>query len=325
MNTTATRLDPIIMTTGYNTTTRKRISPVSFTGSNIIPLTNQKKLTKLKDKSKIINAYGYVRISTLTQEDGMGREIQDAGITQYCEEQGIHLVKTFVETTTGASKDEFDFTKREEFLQMLGLIGIGGDVSLIIVYNTARLWRSEKSASLVKEKIKQLGCDVKSCQQTSYTLYPQGASQKFSLNIGELIDVYERDTIVEKLATGRTAKARKGDKPAGLLPFGYQYAYSRKSVLKKPEEEPIVDLIFSFYKQGIGYTRIARELNFRELKTRTNHVWTKQSISYILTNDFYTGILTHQGDKIVGHQPIYISYEEWFRIFNRGEKVCASD
>lgn len=325
MNAIATNLTPTLLTNGYNTTTKKRISHLSFTGNDIIPSQQKNTLTKNKINVKQVNAYGYVRISTLTQEEGMGREIQDAGIRQYCNEHGINLLKIFTETTTGASKDEFDFTKRKEFIEMLGMVGVIGDVSLIIVYNTARLWRSEKSAGLVKEKIKQMGCDVKSCQQTSYTLYPKGASQKFSLNIGELVDVYERDSIVEKLATGRTAKARKGNKPAGLLPYGYQYTYDRKSVIKHPEEEAITNLIFSFYRQKLGYTRIARELNFRGLKTRNGHDWTKQSISYILTNDFYTGILTHQGDKILGHQPIYIGYEEWYQIVNGGEKVCASN
>lgn len=52
--------------------------------------------------------YGYVRVSTQTQEDGMGKEVQIAGIEKYCKDNGFELVEIFEETVSGVSEDEDD-------------------------------------------------------------------------------------------------------------------------------------------------------------------------------------------------------------------------
>ena len=120
-----------------------------------------------------------------------------------------------------------------------------------------------------------------------------------------MLDQWERMTIARKLARGRTSKANKGDKPAGICPYGYKYAADKKSVEPDPAEVPIVRQIFTECQKGNSLDKIAKLLNEQGSRTRKGNLWQKGSLHVILKNNFYTGIVTHQGKEIPGnHEPI---------------------
>lgn len=288
--------------------------------SRIIPIDGSIPMFDMKkDNNNNSNkVYGYVRVSTQTQEDGMGKEVQVAGIEKYCKDNGYELVEIFEETVSGVTEDEDDLKKREKLLQMISQIALSlDDVTKIVVYNTSRLWRNEVSSFVIRQKMKKLEAEIISVQQPNFTLYPNNASEKIFLGMAQLFDSYERDSIVEKLATGRTAKAKTGNKPSGLTPYGYAYSYDRKTVVKDPEESLVVEEIFTLYRKGFRCASIASILNRNGYKTRIGNRWTRQSLWYLVTNDFYAGILTHKSHKTLGKQPTYIGYEEWLKLMGK--------
>ena len=121
----------------------------------------------------------------------------------------------------------------------------------------------------------------------------------------EALDVYERMSISLKLARGRTTKANKGDKPSGVAPFGYMYSSDKKHIEPNPEEAPIVRKIFSEAQKGQSLEKIAALLNSQGSRTRRGSSWQKGNLAIILHNNFYTGIVTHQGKEIPGnHEPL---------------------
>ena len=120
-----------------------------------------------------------------------------------------------------------------------------------------------------------------------------------------MLDQWERMTITRKLARGRATKASKGDKPAGILPYGYRYTTDKKHVEPDPAEAPTVKAIFTAGQTGKTLHQIADMLNSQGIKTRRGKQWSAGSVQVILRNAFYTGVLRHQGKDIQGnHEPI---------------------
>lgn len=176
--------------------------------------------------------YGYLRVSTETQaEKGFGLAAQELEIRKYCTENGLQLEELFRdEGISGNLKDTADddeISKREALVNMLAVIQPG---DLVIVANTSRLWRSDMTKALVKRELMKREARVVSVQQPKFDLYSKDPNDYLINSLMEALDVYERMSISLKLARGRTVKARGGDKPAGVAPFGYKWA-DRKSVV----------------------------------------------------------------------------------------------
>ena len=121
----------------------------------------------------------------------------------------------------------------------------------------------------------------------------------------EALDVYERMSISLKLARGRTVKAKGGDKPAGVAPYGYRFTADKKHIELDPAEAPTVKSIFTAGQTGKTLHQIADTLNKQGITTRRGKQWSAGSVQVILRNRFYVGELQHQGKPIKGnHEPL---------------------
>jgi DNA invertase Pin-like site-specific DNA recombinase len=253
-------------------------------------------------------AYGYARVSTHTQsEKGYGMDVQRGAIEKYCRDNGLTLVEIFEDRGIGGAEvveNEGDalISKRKGLLQLLSVLGKGGK---IVVLNTSRLWRSDIAKVLIRREIERKGGEVISIEQPRYSVYKKDPSEILINGLFELLDEYECVTIALKLAKGRAAKANKGDKPAGVTPFGYRYASDKKSIVVDEGEAPVVKRIFSLAQAGKSTRQIADVLTAENITTRKGKVWTKIAVHTVLNNTYYTGILTHQKKTIQGnHTPI---------------------
>lgn len=251
--------------------------------------------------------YGYERVSTETQsEKGYGLDSQDAEIKKYAATNGIHIEQIFVDAgISGAIKDTDDdeaISKRAGLMDLLSAVEEGDTV---IVLNTSRLWRSDMTKAIIRRELCKRGVKVVSIEQPRYDLYSKDPNDYLINAIMEALDVYERMAISLKLARGRTAKARGGDKPAGICPYGYRYAADKKSVEPHPDEAKVVKMIFSEAQKGLSLRKIAGMLTEQGFKTRNGGDWQISSLKFLLNNRFYTGVLQHQGAEIKGnHEPI---------------------
>lgn len=251
--------------------------------------------------------YGYVRVSTDTQaEKGYGLAEQQNEIALYANERGYKIECIYVdEGISGAIKDtEADeaINKRTGLIEMLGTVEAG---DAVIVANTSRLWRSDNTKVLIRRELMRKGCAVLSVQQPQYDLYATNPNDRLVSGLMELLDEWERLSIAMKLARGRTMKAKGGDKPSGVCPFGYKYSEDKKSVVVDPVEAAIVRAIFTEGQKGQSLREVAVLMNERGYKTRRGNDWSYGSIQVILTNRFYIGELSHQGKPIKGnHEPI---------------------
>lgn len=253
--------------------------------------------------------YAYGRVSTETQaEKGYGLEAQEKELRKYASTNGIEYERIFVDAgVSGNMKDTDDdeaLGKREALMEMLSCLEEG---DVVVVLNTSRLWRSDLTKAIIRRELMKRKANVISIEQQNYDLYKasQDPSAYLTNAIMEALDVYERMSISLKLARGRTVKAKGGDKPAGVCPFGYRYAPDKKSVEIDPDEAAVVRTIFTEGQKGLSLNKIASLINSQGKTTRRGKQWSAGTVQILLRNRFYIGELTHQGKPIKGnHEPI---------------------
>lgn len=251
--------------------------------------------------------YGYCRVSTETQaEKGYGLEAQEKEIRKYATAHGLELEAVFTDAGISGNLKDTDedeaISKRAALMEMLSTLSAGDTV---IVLNTSRLWRSDMTKAIIRRELMKHGAKILSVEQPKYDLYTKDPNDYLINAIMEALDVYERMSIALKLARGRTIKAKGGDKPAGVAPFGYQYSPDKKHIDIDPEEAQAVKMIFTEGQKGQSLHQVANYLNAREIKTRRGKEWSAGNVQVIMRNRFYIGELTHQGKPIKGnHEPI---------------------
>ena len=275
--------------------------------------------------------YGYIRVSTETQsEKGYGLDAQREAIQKYADENGITITSIFRDAGKTANihddADDDELTKRHALMDLLSQVEKG---DTIIILNTSRLWRSDMTKVLIRRELMKRGTKIISVEQPKYDLYTKDPNEYLINSMMEIIDCYDRMSIALKLARGRSVKAHKGNKPAGICPFGYQYAEDKKSVIIVQDEAQTVKYIFSEAQKGTSLQKIADKLNEQGIRTRyagqerktkngesvtVSGEWTRGTIHAMLHNRFYIGELEHAGQTIPGNHEAIISKIQFGKV-----------
>ena len=242
------------------------------------------------------NIYAYYRVSTQSQVDQNGIEMQIAEVEKYCRENGIELAGEFKDEGISGTRAD-----REGLNDLLATLEKGDRV---IVQNTSRLWRNDSVKVMVHHELKKIEADIISIEQKTYSVYSKDPNDFLFNGMMELLDQYERMTISMKLAKGRKARAKSGNKPCGTAPYGYKWE-DNKVVIDFNNNLVVRDIFNMCLDYRGNLSEIRRRCIEKNYKTSTGKDFSVQSIKNILTNDFYIGILTYAGKKTDGeHEPI---------------------
>jgi site-specific DNA recombinase len=229
------------------------------------------------------HAAGYVRVSTEEQAThGHGLEAQERAIRAFADSQGYELVGVVADPgVSGATRP----AERPGFAQLLERAA-AGEYSILLVWKFDRLARQIVYAvTSVNELAEKHGVVIRSVTEPIDTSTPMGKTI-FAVLAG--MAEQERQAITERTWHGRREKAGQGGFAGGGTPYGYRRDLEGGLVVDE-HEAAIVRRMFAMRALGLGYARIARELNIHGNGTRRGSPWRHGTVAYILDNPKYQG------------------------------------
>ncbi|MCD6320826.1 recombinase family protein [Candidatus Bipolaricaulota bacterium] len=142
---------------------------------------------------------GYVRVSSVSQTQGYGLEVQRKAIEQYCEAHGHELLKIEEEVKSAVkSRPVFERVKRKV---------LEGKADGLIAYRLDRVGRSVKDLALIADEFQRAGKALIFVQNAIDTSTPEG---KLLFNLLAAIAEYERTLLLERTKAGRELAEKQG-------------------------------------------------------------------------------------------------------------------
>lgn len=260
---------------------------------------------------------GYVRVSTQEQVNGFSIQAQKEKIAEYCYQKGLELQKVYVDAGVSGKS-----VKNRTALQQLLLQVKKGNIEEVVVWKVNRLARNLVDILYIVEAFQKYRVAFTSLSENFNSGTPQGL---FTLQMLGAVSQLERETILENSRMGRRQRAKQGEY-CGARILGYD-VIPKSTCLKEGresnleinnEEAKVVQKIFHWYANDLGYKEIVRQLNERKIETKYGKVFSLGSIYKILRNAVYIGKVRFQqnGQEYVvdGKHPAIIPEELWNRV-----------
>lgn len=157
----------------------------------------------------------------------------------------------------------------------------------VITYDPDRLSRNLVHLLLLAEEFGRGGSLT--FVSMAWEASPEG---RLFLSLRGAVAEFEREKIRERTTRGRLQKARQGG--IACVPqhlYGYHWNPDTGQLTVREEEAEVVGDIFRLYLEGLGAAAIARSLNGRGLVTSKGNAWRPATVSRMLKNGAYRGIL----------------------------------
>ncbi len=216
-----------------------------------------------------------------------------------------------------------DARKRDEFNRMLADCR-AGKIDRILVKSVSRFARNTRDTLRFMRELLRLDITIQFEKENIDT------GRLSTEQVAAIYAAFAQMESTNHSGTMRTSvrmRMEQGIFTPSSMPYGYRLNGLEPEIV--PEEAEVVRHIFSSALRGYGRKNIAQELN--ELGIERGHgrkVWNHTTISYILTNSFYTGgsvwqkfcttdTIPFQKVKNKGQQPKYLVEDDHPGIISR--------
>ena len=240
------------------------------------------------------NVYGYIRVSTSKQGEGVSLEAQREAIERYAEQYNLNISKWFEEKETAAKQGRPLFTSMMKLLRQ-------GKATGVIIHKIDRSARNLKDWADLGNLIDQ-GVGVHFAHE-SIDLNSRGG--RLSADIQAIIAAdYIRNLRQE------TIKGIYGRLNQGIYPFQAPAGYKDTGRGRAKEIDPIqgalVRKAFEFYAtKKYNLQTLAARMQQLGLKNINGAKVDESAMSRILRNPFYIGIIKIKGQSFNGkHTPL---------------------
>jgi DNA invertase Pin-like site-specific DNA recombinase len=210
-------------------------------------------------------AFAYLRVSGKGQVDGDGFPRQLGAIKAYAREHDIKIVRVFEERgVTGVA----ELANRPAFVEMMTTLHSNG-TRLVLIERLDRLAHDLMIQETIIGDLRKNGFDLISVAEPD--LLQDDPSRKLMRQIFGAIAEYEKTMIVLKLRGARVRTKAKEGRCEGAKPYG-----------TFPGEAEVVERMAALRASGLGFGKIAAQLNAEGVKPRRGERWYGKTIDKIL-------------------------------------------
>lgn len=268
----------------------------------------------------------FARVSSQKQENGVSKEAQISAMTNYCNKNGLKIVKSYSITESSTIGD------RPKFKEMIEFLKKQKQKTALVVHSVDRLQRGFDETSIINKLARDGIIEVHFLKE-NFNI-DQDAEQAEEMQYD--LNVFSAKMYISALRN-HVLKSQKfnlnNGKWQGFAPIGYiNYRDSdNKAQIKLDEERaPLIKKLFLEYATGLhsleSLCQFAREigLSTRPTKKLKSHSISRHKINDILRNPFYCGTMVVKG-KAYPHIYERIVSPELFNevkeiLDNRGKK-----
>lgn len=224
--------------------------------------------------------FGYVRVSTQRQGEGVSLEAQRDAIEQFAARNGITISNWFEEKVTAAKSG------RPLFNAMIKLLK-HGKAQGVVMHKIDRSARNFADWARIGD-LSDAGIDV---HFASESLDFRSRGGRLAADIQAVIAADYIRNLRDETLKGMRGRLKQGLFPWGA-PLGYLNNGKGKPKTIDPVSGPLVRQLFELYAGGAYSIRSLRsEMERRGLKNIRGGVVSKRGIEGILANPFYCGIV----------------------------------
>jgi DNA invertase Pin-like site-specific DNA recombinase len=211
-------------------------------------------------------AFAYLRVSGKGQIDGDGFPRQLKAVKEYAASHDLKIVKVFREEGVSGAVECMD---RPTWAEMVGTILANG-VRTILVESLGRLARDLFIQEYILRDMEQRGITLVSVSESD--LGSNDPTRVMFRQILGAIHQYEKTMIVLKLRGARKRMKAKQGHCEGAKQFGHREG-----------EQVVIDRMKSLRTSGMGFDKIAAQLNSEGIKPRRGDRWHGLTVNRVLT------------------------------------------
>jgi DNA invertase Pin-like site-specific DNA recombinase len=224
---------------------------------------------------------GYVRVSTDSQADGYGPDVQEQHIRQWAKHHGHRLTTITSDIgVSGARPPE----ERPGLAEALNALRPPPKATGLIVDRLDRLARTLTVQEAVLQVAWQAGASVFTVDGGEVMADdPDDPMRTAMRQMAGVFGQLDRALVVKKLRDGRKAKAAAGRHAVGDYRYGTQGQGDGKmrDAVPNPAEQAVVSRIVELRQEGASYRVIAETLDAEGLRPRRAARWSAMSVRNI--------------------------------------------
>ena len=184
-----------------------------------------------------IPAVGYVRVSTTEQVKGLGLDVQERAIKEFCRAEGLRLVGVFRDQGQSGSNG---LETRVGLAEALAALKDHQSAQLV-VHRLDRLARDMILQETLVERLRNEGAPVRSASESDSDTDTDDPTKVLIRQIIGAVAQYERTVIRGRMMAGKAAKKAAGGYVGGTVPYGFRLEDGQ--VVQDDDEQEVVKLV----------------------------------------------------------------------------------
>ena len=254
-----------------------------------------------------LNAVIYARYSPGPDQSENSIDFQLRAGQAYCEAKGLKLIGEYIDRAKTATNDN-----RPDFQRMIE-DSKKRQFAYIVVYRFDRFARNRYDSAIYKKELESYGVRVLSTEESIGTgdegiilesIY-EAMAESYSRRLSRVVTQGMKETALKGLSTG-------GNLSYGLKVEDHKIVIDEKTA-------PAVRYCFEAYAEGKQKKQIANDLKAQGYRTKTGKDFTINTVSQILANDAYIGVVDY--GEIKRTCPPIVSEE----LFNKVQSMLAQN